>query len=47
MYIPNADTQHYPLCRSQLVDESLDTQLNEPTNHNPKKLTNLNTFKIS
>ena len=25
MYIPNDDTQNYPLCRKQLVVETLDT----------------------
>ena len=29
MYIPNDDTQKYPFCRIRL-----DTELNEPTNHN-------------
>ena len=38
MYIPNDDTQNYPFCRLQLVVETLDTQLNEPTNQNPLKV---------
>ena len=41
MYIPNDDTQNYPICRLQLVVETLYTQLNEnePT-------TNQNTIKV-
>ena len=34
MYIPNYDSQNYPLCRLQLVVKRLVTQLNEPTNQN-------------
>ena len=32
MYIPNDDTKNYSFCRLKLVVETLDTQLNEPTN---------------
>ena len=38
MYILIGDTQNYPFCRLQLVGETLDTQLNEPTNHNSVKV---------
>ena len=38
MYIPNDDTQNYPICRLKLVVETLDTQLNEPTNQNTIKV---------
>ena len=31
-------TQNYPFCRLQLVVESLDTQLNDPTNQNSIKV---------
>ena len=34
MHIPIDDTQNYQFCRLQLVVETLDTQLNEPTNQN-------------
>ena len=42
MFIPNDETQKYPLCRLQLLDKRLDTQLNKPTNQIQKvvKLTN-------
>ena len=30
IYIPNDDTQNYPLCRLQFVVETLATQLNLP-----------------
>ena len=39
MYIPNADTQNNPFCRLKLVVESLNTELNEPTNQNSLKET--------
>ena len=32
MYIPNDDTQNYPICKLQLVMKRLDTPHNEPTN---------------
>ena len=32
MYIPNDDTQNYPICRLQIEIETVDTQLNETTN---------------
>ena len=32
MFIPNDEKQKYPLCRLQLLDKRLDTQLNKPTN---------------
>ena len=32
--IPNDDNQNYPFGKLQIVVESLDTQLNEPTNVN-------------
>ena len=35
MNISNNDIQNYPLCRLQLVFE---TQLNEPTNQNSRKI---------
>ena len=38
MYIPNYDSQNYPLCRLQLVVKRLVTQLNEPTNQNSIKV---------
>ena len=40
MYIPNDDTQNYPLCRLQLVIEKFghSSQLNEPTNQNSIKV---------
>ena len=34
MYIPNEDTQNYPVCILQLVVETLGTQLNELINKN-------------
>ena len=34
IYIPNDDTQNYPFCRLPKLDETQDTQLNEPTNQN-------------
>ena len=37
-FIPNDDTLNYPFCRLKLVVESLDTQLNEPTNQNSIKV---------
>ena len=37
MYLPNDDTQNYPFCRLELVIETLETQLNESTNHNSLK----------
>ena len=37
MYIPNDDTQNYPLFKLQFVVETLDTQLNEITNPNSIK----------
>ena len=37
MYIPNNDTQNYPICKSKSVVKRLNTQLN--------KLTNLNLLK--
>ena len=36
--IPNDDTQVSPFCILQLVVETLDTQLNEPTNQNSIKV---------
>ena len=39
MNIPNDDTQSYPFCRLQLVDETFDTQINEPTNKISIKVT--------
>ncbi len=41
MYIPNNDTQTYPLSTLQLLVETLDTQLNEPLNHNSIKIPKL------
>ena len=38
IYITNDDAQNYPSCRLQLVVESLDTQFNEPTNQNSRKV---------
>ena len=32
MYIPNDESQNYPFIRLQLVGETFDAQLNEPTN---------------
>ena len=34
MYIPNDDTQNYPLCRLQLVIETFGRPTYEPTNQN-------------
>ena len=55
LYIPLDDTQNYPFCRLQLVVESLETQLNRPTNQNSLKFSkfkpirkrNLNTLGTS
>ena len=38
MYIPNDDTQNYPLYRLQLLLKRLNTQLNEITNQNSVKV---------
>ena len=38
VYIPNDDTQNYPLNRMQLMVESLDTQLKESNNQNSIKV---------
>ncbi len=40
MCITNDDTQNYPFCRIQLVVETLNTELNEPTNQNSIKAPN-------
>ena len=37
MHIPYDDNQNYPIYRLQLVVETLETQLNEPTNQNQLK----------
>ena len=37
-YIPNDNTQNYPLFKLQFVVETLDTQLNEITNPNSIKV---------
>ena len=37
MYIPNDDTQNYPSCRLQLVDETLGHSSNEQTTKNEIK----------
>ncbi len=34
MYIPKDYTQNYPFFKLQLVVETMNTQLNEPTNQN-------------
>ena len=34
MYIPNTDTQNYPFCKFQSRVDTLDTQINKPTNQN-------------
>ena len=36
MYIPNDDTQNYPFCRQKIGAESLNTELNKPTNQNSR-----------
>ncbi len=38
MYNPNDDTQNYPFLGLQLVVDSLDTQINKPTNQNSIKV---------
>ena len=38
IYIPNYVTRNYPFCRLILKIESLDTQLNEPTDQNSIKV---------
>ena len=38
MCIPN-DTQNYPICRLQFVNETFDTKRNEPANQNLIKVT--------
>ena len=38
MYIPNGDTQNYPICRLQLVVETYGHSTNEPTNQNSIKV---------
>ena len=38
MYIPNDDIQNYPFYRSELVIETIDTQLQELTYQNSIKL---------
>ena len=38
MYIPNDDIKYYPFYRSELVIETIDTQLQEPINQNSIKL---------
>ena len=46
MYIPNENKQNYPFYRLKLVVKSLNTQFNEPTNQNSRKvkLTNRKTL---
>ena len=41
IWIPNDDTQNYHLSGLQLEVETLDTQLNEPTNQNSIKVSNV------
>ena len=38
IYIPNDDTQNNLFCRLQLLVETFDTQLNEPTNQYSMKV---------
>ncbi len=38
VYIPNDYIQNDPFCRLQLIVETFDTQLNEPTNQNSIKV---------
>ena len=46
MYIPNENKQNYPFYRLKSVVKTLDTQFNEPTNQNSRKvkLTNRKTL---
>ncbi len=41
MLFPNNNTQNCPFCISQLLVETLDTQLNKPTNQNSLKVPNV------
>ena len=41
MYLPNDDTQNYPLCGVKLVIETLDTHLNKQTNKSSIKVSKL------
>ena len=37
MYIPNDDSQNYPICKLKLVVETLNTELNKSTNQKSLK----------